>query len=174
MASQAHITLGCAGVPASVSVIGDPDRLHQCLVNLLSNAIKYGHHGGWARIELHCHDTQVEIAVRDNGLGMNAEQRLQLFEPYNRLGREGSTLPGAGLGLMVTRLLMQAMNGDLRVHSVPLEGSCFTLVLPRAVDVDPGSTALGLLDSAAATAGVPIDPPDPHPAAAPGQPGATN
>ncbi len=167
LATQAHITLGWAAVPAPVCVIGDPDRLHQCLVNLLSNAIKYGRHGGWARIELQCHDKQVEIAVRDNGLGMNAAQRLQLFEPYNRLGRQGSALPGAGLGLMVTRMLMQAMNGELHVHSVPHEGSCFTLVLPRAVDVDPGSSALGLLDG-------PTDPPDPHPAPARGQPGATN
>lgn len=143
LATQAHIRLSCASVPASVSVLADPDRLRQCLVNLLSNAIKYGHHGGWARIELICHDQQVEIAVRDNGLGMDAEQRLHLFEPYNRLGRQGSALPGAGLGLMVTRLLVQAMDGDLRVASAPHEGSCFTLVLPRAVDEATAPAAPG-------------------------------
>ena len=130
-AEQAGVAL--AAVPASSvgSAVADADRLHQCLVNLLTNAIKYNRRGGWVRIDLQGDEQHVVIAVRDNGMGMDAQQRQRLFEPFNRLGREHAAMPGTGLGLVITLQLVEAMNGRLRVESEPDQGSCFSIVLPR-------------------------------------------
>jgi signal transduction histidine kinase len=111
-------------------MLADADRLHQCLVNLLTNAVKYNRRGGTVRVDLQGDAQQVVIAVRDNGMGMNPQQRERLFEPFNRLGRERAAMPGAGLGLVITRQLVEAMNGQLRVESEHDRGSCFTIVLP--------------------------------------------
>jgi len=134
LAEQAGVALSFVPAPPSLRVAADDDRLHQCLVNLLSNAIKYNRPGGWARIELSSDSTDVAIAVRDDGIGMDTAQREHLFEPFNRLGRQRAREPGAGLGLVITRQLVEAMNGRLQVDSEPGSGSCFTIVLPRAPD----------------------------------------
>ena len=102
-------------------------------MNLLTNAVKYNRRGGWARIELATPSQHVDIAVRDNGLGLDAPQLQRLFEPFNRLGREQAAMPGSGLGLVITRQLVQAMNGQLRVESEPGQGSSFTIALPRPI-----------------------------------------
>jgi signal transduction histidine kinase len=132
LAEQAGVMLSSSPVAPSIRISADADRLHQCLVNLLTNAIKYNRPAGWARIEVKVDSKEVAIAVRDNGKGMDALQLQHLFEPFNRLGRQRAAAPGAGLGLVITRQLVVAMNGQLRVESAPGEGSCFTIVLPRA------------------------------------------
>jgi PAS domain S-box-containing protein len=134
-AAQVGVTLSGAPAEPPLTILADKDRLHQCLVNLLTNAVKYNRPGGWARIELVAGSQHVDIAVRDNGLGLHASQLQRLFEPFNRLGREQAAMPGAGLGLVITRQLVQAMNGQLRVESVAGQGSCFTITLPRPIDV---------------------------------------
>jgi len=134
LAEQAGVTLTCLLASASVHCAADAGRLHQCLVNLLTNAIKYNRPGGWARIEVTGDSQQVAIAVRDNGFGLDTLQRQHLFEPFNRLGRQQAAAPGMGLGLVITRQLVEAMNGRLRVESEPGLGSCFTIVLPGASD----------------------------------------
>ncbi|MEP6876785.1 MAG: response regulator, partial [Burkholderiales bacterium] len=142
LAEQAGVTLSCLPASLSLQVVADADRLHQCLVNLLTNAVKYNRPAGWVRIEVKGDSKQVAIAISDNGMGMNALQREHLFEPFNRLGRQGAAAPGAGLGLVITRQLVEAMNGQLRVKSEPGLGSCFTIVLPAPssppAQVDPG------------------------------------
>jgi signal transduction histidine kinase len=132
LAEQAGVTLSCWPAASASDVCADADRLHQCLVNMLTNAIKYNGSGGWVRIEVTGGSHEVSIAVRDNGIGMDATQRQSLFEPFNRLGRQGSETPGAGLGLVITQGLVEAMNGRLRVDSDAGVGSCFTIVLPGA------------------------------------------
>ncbi|MEJ1934093.1 ATP-binding protein, partial [Nostoc sp. NIES-2111] len=67
--------------------------------------------------------------VRDQGIGMTTAQLSQLFEPFNRLGLENSALPGAGLGLVITKGLVEAMQGSLLVESMPGQGTCFSIVL---------------------------------------------
>jgi PAS domain S-box-containing protein len=94
LAVQAGVTLSSLPASPSIRVAADADRLHQCLVNLLTNAIKYNRPGGWARIEVKGvkgDKQEVTIAVRDNGIGMDALQRQHLFEPFNRLGRQRAT-----------------------------------------------------------------------------------
>ncbi len=121
---------------APVLAVADAGRLHQCLLNLLTNAVKYNRPGGWVRIDASASEgadsSEIAITVRDNGMGMEPSQLDHLFEPFNRLGRERASVPGAGLGLVITRLLVEAMNGRLFVESQPGAGSCFTIVLPAA------------------------------------------
>lgn len=134
LAQQAGIKLASLLASAITHCAADAGRLRQCLVNLLTNAIKYNRPGGWARIELTSDSQGLAIAVRDNGFGLDALQREHLFEPFNRLGRQLAATPGAGLGLVITRQLVEAMNGQLRVESEPGQGSCFTIALPGAPD----------------------------------------
>jgi PAS domain S-box-containing protein len=131
---SAGVTVSSISESPSLYVTADTDRLRQCLLNLLTNAIKYGRPGGWARIEVVGDSQEVAIAVRDNGMGMDTLQLQHLFEPFNRLGRQRTAAPGAGLGLVITRQLVEAMGGQLRVESSLGIGSCFTIVLPAALD----------------------------------------
>jgi signal transduction histidine kinase len=111
-------------------VRADPTRLRQCLLNVVGNAIKYNRPGGQVQVSARvAADGRVALAVRDDGIGMDAQQRERLFQPFDRLGREAMG-PGAGLGLLLTRQLLQAMGGDLQVDSAPGAGSTFTLWLP--------------------------------------------
>jgi PAS domain S-box-containing protein len=118
-----------AGTPP---VRADETRLHQCLVNLVGNAVKYNRTGGWVDLHVAAADGGVAFAVRDDGPGLSPEQQAQLFEPFNRLGR-GAGTAGAGIGLVLTRLLAGAMGGRVDVHSDVGRGSCFTLWLPAVL-----------------------------------------
>jgi PAS domain S-box-containing protein len=126
-------------VDPDAAVMGDPVRVRQVLINLLSNAVKYNRERG--RVEVRCRRAAgplVEIEVADTGLGMSEAQQVALFEPFNRLGREGSGVEGTGIGLVIARRLAELMGGALRVRSSEGMGSVFTLVLPAA---PPGSLA---------------------------------
>jgi PAS domain S-box-containing protein len=112
----------------------DPDRLRQLLMNLVSNAIKYNRPGGWVRLELMRDDAFVHIFVRDNGLGMTAQQKAQLFQPFNRLGRERTDVEGTGIGLVLVRQLVTLMGGDLAVESEPGQGTTVRVTL-HATDI---------------------------------------
>jgi CheY-like chemotaxis protein len=90
----------------------------------------------------------VEVAVQDTGLGLTDEQRAALFQPFNRLGRERSGLPGTGIGLVISRRLAEMMGGSLRAEAVDGEGARFVLRLPAAsaqavvtTDADPAGPA---------------------------------
>jgi signal transduction histidine kinase len=126
MTLHAHL----ADLPESLRVRADPRRLRQCLDNLLSNAIKYGRDGRRIDVQAARHGAEVVLAVQDHGPGLTDGQLAQLFEPYNRLGQDGSTIPGTGLGLLLTRELAQAMGGRLVVHGRPGRGARFELWLP--------------------------------------------
>lgn len=116
--------------PAAASLVGDATRVTQVLTNLLSNAVKYNRPGGSVSIEARSPEAGwVEIAVRDTGLGLTAEQRADLFQPFNRLGRESSNLPGTGIGLVISQRLAEMMGGSLRAEAVEGPGACFVLRL---------------------------------------------
>jgi CheY-like chemotaxis protein len=90
--------------------------------------------------------------VRDTGLGMTTEQIEMLFEPFNRLGREGTAVEGTGIGLVITRSLVELMGGRIVVSSQPGHGTTFVVSLPLAEDGGPAATAqpLGSLSHAPA------------------------
>ncbi len=111
----------------------DRMRFKQVLLNLLSNAIKYNRDGGWVRLSLQAlPGNLVQLAVCDSGLGLTAEQLAQLFEPFNRLGRERSAVEGTGIGLALSKLIAEQMGGRLEARSEPGVGSEFLLTLPAS------------------------------------------
>jgi PAS domain S-box-containing protein len=113
-------------------VRADPRRLRQVLVNLLTNAIKYGQ-GQPVHLRVRAAGAAVELEVADQGPGLSDAQLARLFQPFERLGQEASRLPGAGLGLALSRQLVESMGGTLEVHSRVSVGSRFVVCLPTAV-----------------------------------------
>src|ERR687884_58501 len=114
-------------------VQADPQRLKQVLVNLLSNAIKYNRSGG--TVTLSCVDrppNRLHLAVTDTGAGIPAEQIAHLFTPFERLDAEQSGVEGTGLGLALSKGLVELMGGTLGVESAMGVGSTFWIELPRA------------------------------------------
>jgi PAS domain S-box-containing protein len=112
----------------------DTTRVQEVLVNLLDNAIKYTARGG--RVWLRLHDdggkaSPVVVEVADTGRGISAEQLEHLFEPFNRLGAQHSD-DGIGIGLVISRHLIEIMQGRLLVQSTLGQGSVFRVELPRA------------------------------------------
>ena len=102
------------------------------MINLLTNAIKYNRPGGHVAMQLQAGAGRVRIAVADSGLGMTAEQQARLFEPFNRLGREGGDIEGSGVGLVVVRQLIERMDGLVEVDSTPGIGTTVTVDLAGA------------------------------------------
>jgi signal transduction histidine kinase/ActR/RegA family two-component response regulator len=131
-AEAASVTLAGPGAGTHAIVRADPLKLRQIVANLVSNAIKYNRPGGQVTVEVHEVGDTVEVAVRDTGLGIPAERMANLFQPFDRLGREALAVEGAGLGLALTRRLVEAMGGRLAVESVADVGSTFTVGLPSA------------------------------------------
>ena len=119
--------------PGGLSVRADPTRLRQIILNLGSNAIKYNSRGGSVFFDTRATDSgMVEISIRDRGIGMTGEQLQHLYEPFNRLGREALAVPGVGLGMVITRTLVDRMSGTMVVESEVDAGTCVTIGLPRA------------------------------------------
>ncbi|UVL81513.1 PAS domain S-box protein [Pseudomonas sp. B21-028] len=132
MAADAGIRLvELPPLPEGSGVLADRQRLVQVLLNLLSNAIKYNRPEGEVRIEVTVLDKRVAIAVSDTGRGIAPEQLDQLFKPFERLGADPQ-VEGTGLGLSLSKSLLEMMQGTLQVHSLPDQGCCFTLQLPGA------------------------------------------
>ncbi|WP_232250977.1 hybrid sensor histidine kinase/response regulator [Janthinobacterium sp. 1_2014MBL_MicDiv] len=106
-------------------VHADRTRVKQVMVNLLSNAIKYNHSGGTVTVECSRNGDKVRVSVRDSGAGLDAGQVAQLFQPFNRLGQENSTEEGTGIGLVVTKQLVELMGGAIGVDSTVGVGTTF-------------------------------------------------
>jgi PAS domain S-box-containing protein len=121
---------------AAPKVRGDYMRLKQVLLNFLSNAVKYNRDDGkvvlgWkSDVEGMC-----VLSVRDTGRGMSAEQLNDLFEPFSRFGDTGK-VQGTGIGLSISKKLVERMNGRVEVESVYGEGSEFSIILPLCGEID--------------------------------------
>jgi signal transduction histidine kinase len=122
-------------LPEALRVRADEVRLRQVLLNLGSNAIKYNREGGtvsW-RAERRP-DARVRLTIEDTGEGIAPAAMQRLFQPFDRLGKERTDIPGTGLGLLIARNLMQEMGGELSVHSEVGVGTSVQLVLDAAHD----------------------------------------
>jgi signal transduction histidine kinase/ActR/RegA family two-component response regulator len=111
-------------------VHADRTRVKQVMINLLSNAIKYNRRGGMVIVE--CSEERpgtVRISVTDNGAGLPPEQVENLFQPFNRLGQEDGAEEGTGIGLVVTKQLVELMGGSIGVHSTVGVGTTFWVEL---------------------------------------------
>ena len=127
--------IGEANLPKLVTA--DPDRLRQVLVNLVSNAIKYNKKDG--KVELDCavspsHDGFLRFSIADTGRGIANEKIHDIFEPFYRIGAENSGIDGTGIGLTITRMLIELMGGEIGVDSEKGEGSCFWIELPSSTE----------------------------------------
>lgn len=121
-------------LPASAWVLADNQRLRQVLLNVLHNAAKFNRPGGQIRIRLAALADSVQLTVEDEGPGIPASRRDQLFQPFERLD---SQKPGTGLGLVISRQWMQAMGGDIHCDEPAGKGACFRLHLPRHQEDTP-------------------------------------
>jgi len=126
-AARRQVAVHCQVPP--LEVLADPTRLRQVLLNLLSNAVKYNRDGGRVELEARAEDDAVLISVADSGRGMSELQLRQLFEPFNRLRADGEAIEGTGIGLAITRLLVERMEGRIAVFSEAGKGSRFEVRL---------------------------------------------
>jgi PAS domain S-box-containing protein len=132
-AAERRIELRIAPVPAGAQVRANAVRLKQVMTHLLGNAIKYNRDDGHVRLEAApAPDAAWRIAVVDDGHGIPALQMQHLYEPFNRLGRTGTCGDGVGIGLALTRCLVERMGGQMHAHCVEGQGSRFEVLLPAA------------------------------------------
>jgi PAS domain S-box-containing protein len=131
-AQRRGIGMTFPGFAAPLFVNADRVRLKQVLINLLFNAIKYNRPGGTVAVECVARDADtVRLSVRDTGPGLSAEQVAQLFQPFNRLDKGAGAEEGTGIGLVVTKRLVELMGGVIGVDSTPSVGSAFWVELRR-------------------------------------------
>jgi len=137
-----------AAAPCFINV--DRTRVKQVLINLLANAIKYNKEGGTVTVESDLSQAEkVRINVRDTGSGLDPEQVAQLFQPFNRLEQD-ATVEGTGIGLVVSKQLVELMGGVIGVESVVGKGSVFWFELNRVKELNlagsdaPVTTAIAL------------------------------
>ncbi|OYY92272.1 MAG: hypothetical protein B7Y41_16550 [Hydrogenophilales bacterium 28-61-23] len=136
-------------------VRADRLRLKQVLINLLSNAVKYNRAGGSVRIACEFKATgQVRLAVSDTGPGIPEDKLADLFTPFNRLGLEAGSIEGSGIGLVISKRLVEMMGGEIGVDSRPGQGCTFWVELARAEPFAAPATATPTEAAHAATSGM--------------------
>jgi signal transduction histidine kinase len=123
---------GGPGQVAAIDVLADRQRLRQVLINLLSNSVKYNRPGGAVTITARPVAGRVRLEVSDTGVGIPADRLAQLFTPFERLAAGQSEVEGTGLGLALSRRLIEAMGGAIGVESTVGVGSTFWVELPAA------------------------------------------
>ena len=125
----------------ALPVHADPRRLRQVLLNLLSNAIKYNQPQGMVFVEAEPVAGGIELRVHDTGPGLSEDAQQRLFRPFERLGAGRGPVDGTGIGLALSRDLVQAMGGQIGVVSAPDHGSTFWFRLPPAAGTPPLAAA---------------------------------
>jgi len=146
LAANAKVTLATALPPDALSVQADATRLRQVLVNVIGNAIKYNLENGRVDIAVRLREPEGEspedrdendpgsvvVEISDTGRGMTDAQLARLFSAFDRLGLESSPIEGTGIGLVISRRLIERMGGEIAIDSRPDAGTRVTLTLRRA------------------------------------------
>ena len=124
------------------NVLADPNRLNQVLMNILSNAVKYTPEGGHIRLEVeelprNEHFARYRFVVQDDGIGMSADYQKTLFDPFTREEKSGTNkVQGTGLGMAITKSIVDLMGGSIHVESAPGRGTRFEVVLEFPIDTE--------------------------------------
>lgn len=119
------------GEDSNFCLMADRLRLKQVLLNLLSNAIKYNRTGGSVMLSCELMSPQtLRFSVTDTGYGLSGEQIAKLFQPFERLNAKNSNIEGTGIGLLISKKLLEAMNGKMGIESTEGVGSCFWVEIP--------------------------------------------
>lgn len=142
LAGAKNIAIGCQTPASHAYVLADRQRVKQVLLNLLSNGIKYNYEGG--ELVVVCEkpsDDRVRLTVLDDGPGIREDKIDDLFTPFQRLGAENDDIEGTGLGLALTKQLVDAMGGTIVLSTAPGVGTAFGVELSAA---DAPDTALAL------------------------------
>lgn len=130
-AKEKDLTWSVASLPDAYAC-GDEGRLKQVLMNLIDNAFKFTPVGGQVALSLEARETDYVIRVQDSGIGMSEEVMERILEPFDTgVNVHEADGHGSGLGLWVSRAIVEAHGGELVAESKPQEGSIFTLTLPR-------------------------------------------
>ncbi len=116
--------------PARLEGTWDGERLNQLLTNLVSNALKYSPAGSEVQVSMHGGAGEARVCVSDHGIGLSPDQIQRLFQPFTRL-RYGQDVQGVGLGLYISKAIVDAHGGRIWVESAPGQGSTFTVALPQ-------------------------------------------
>lgn len=125
-AQKRHIQMTFPDVENLFYVHADRTRVKQVLINLLSNAIKYNRDYGAVIVQCQLNgENRIRVSVRDTGTGLAPDQLSQLFQPFNRLGKESGGEEGTGIGLVVTKQLVELMGGTIGVDSTVGVGCTF-------------------------------------------------
>jgi len=139
-AQKRDIRMSFSSLDTPLFVRADRTRLKQVLINLLSNAIKYNRDGGMVEVSFSASTSErIRISVKDTGAGLPPEKLTQLFQPFNRLGQEAGTIEGTGIGLAVSKQLVELMGGAIGVESTVGVGSVFWLELNVADELLPAT-----------------------------------
>ena len=124
------------------NVLGDPNRLNQVLMNILSNAVKYTPTGGHIRLEVeelprNEHYARYRFVVQDDGIGMSEAFQKTLFDPFTREEKSGTNkVQGTGLGMAITKSVVDLMGGSISVESATGKGTRFEVVLEFPIDTE--------------------------------------
>jgi signal transduction histidine kinase/ActR/RegA family two-component response regulator len=141
-ASKEKIQLYIEAGPAWRShILTDRQRFKQIILNLISNAVKYNRRGGSVSISAEARDTHLRLSVTDNGPGIAKEKLALLFSPFERLGAERGAVEGTGIGLALSKGLVEAMSGRIGVDSELGNGTTFWIELPIAEGNSPKDSA---------------------------------
>lgn len=114
------------GVFVRVDVV----RLKQCLLNIISNAVKYNTDHGQVCVVFNQNENILELRIEDTGPGIPENKQAELFQPFNRLGNESSVIEGSGIGLVITKDLVEMMGGQLEYCNESGAGACFVMSFP--------------------------------------------
>jgi signal transduction histidine kinase len=132
-ADEKNITLAVEDISGSINIIADEKRLYQVLTNVVNNAIKYTKEGT-ITIELNEQSEKVEIRVKDTGMGITSENQKKMFAPFFRVeGKETATITGTGLGMWITKQLIELMGGSIGIESIKGVGTHVVITMPKRV-----------------------------------------
>ena len=133
LADDRHITIDDATATGGARFLGDAVRVKQVLLNVLSNAVKYNRENGRIRVATQPLDgAMLRISVTDTGVGIVADKHQEVFEPFTRVGAEMTAIEGTGIGLTISRRLVEMMGGRMGLESALGVGSTFWFELPLA------------------------------------------